>query len=349
MAVTLILEAQASGARLKPSCELLGVSTHTFHRWRKRGTDLADKRAESAKHRHHEQALTDEEKAAILCIANTRPFEHLPPHQIVAKLADQGVYIASESSFYRVLREHKQLAHRGRAAPARRTACPPALLATGPNRTWSWDITYLPSVIKGQFYRLYMIMDVWSRAIVAWEIHEEERAELAAELITKACLKHGVKRNQIHLHSDNGGPMKGASMLSTLQSLGVIPSFSRPSVSNDNPFSESLFKTLKYVPNYPKKPFESLQAARQWVHGFTHWYNEEHCHSGIKYVAPMVRHRGGDVALLSERDRVYRLAKHRHPNRWKGRATRDWSPIGLVALNPAKSIGQQPMDEKQAA
>lgn len=164
---------------------------------------------------------------------------------------------------------------RGRAQPPRKVAKPKAYRATRPNQTWSWDITFLAAsvAVVGRFYRLYMMMDIYSRKIVAWEVHERETAKHASALIRKACLAEGVREKELVLHADNGSPMKGATMLATLQNLGVIPSFSRPSVSDDNPYSESLFRTLKYTPAYPSKPFTSLGAAREWVHTFVHWYN----------------------------------------------------------------------------
>lgn len=208
-------------------------------------------------------------------------------------LADEGIYLASESSFYRVLRAADQLHRRGRARAPRKPNKPEAFKATGPRQVWSWDITFLASTVIGMFYRLYLVMDVYSRKIVGWKIHENEAAEHAATLIRKACLAEGITRHGLVLHSDNGSPMKGATMLATLQRLGVIPSFSRPSVSNDNPFSESLFGALKCTPAYSSKPFDSLEAARVWVHDFVGWYNEVHRHSGIRFVTPAQRHRGG--------------------------------------------------------
>ena len=146
-------------------------------------------------------------------------------------------------------------------------------MAYGANQVWSWDITYLPSTIKGQFVRLYRVLDVFSRLIVGWEVHWEESAENASTLIGKACLGQNISPDQLALHSDNGSPMKGATMLATLQKLGVVPSFSRPSVSDDNPYSEALFRTLKYTPAYPSKRFEDLEQARGWVQAFVTWYN----------------------------------------------------------------------------
>jgi len=222
-------------------------------------------------------------------------------------------------------------------------------VAYAPLKTWSWDITFLPTAVRGQFYRLYMVMDVYSRLIVGWEIHEDERAEHAATLITKACLRHRVRQDALVLHADNGSPMKGATMLATLQRLGIVPSFSRPAVSDDNPYSESLFRTLKYTPAYPKKPFASIEQARQWVLRFVTWYNTEHRHSGIKFVTPTQRHYGQEHVILERRRRVYEAAKQSMPERWKGRHTRDWNPVGEVWLNPPKEHVAAPKELSHAA
>jgi transposase InsO family protein len=153
--------------------------------------------------------------------------------------------------------------------------------------------------------------------------------------MTDICQREGIKSDQVTLHSDNGSPMKGATMLATLQQLGVIPSFSRPSVSNDNPYSESLFRTLKYRPEYPEKPFAGLVAARDWVQSFVHWYNTEHFHSAIKFITPEQRHAGEDREILEKRKAVYEQAKSRNPNRWSG-DIRNWNPVKEVGLNPEK-------------
>ncbi len=172
---------------------------------------------------------------------------------------------------------------------------------------------------------------------MAWEVHETETAEQAAELIQHACWAEGVSRQQLVLHADNGSPMRGATMMATLQKLGVIPPFSRPSVSDDNPYSESLFSTLKYTPVYPSKPFDSLQAAREWVQGVVRWYNETYRHSGIRFVTPAERHGGHDREILGKRETVYAAAKHRHPERWS-RHARNWNSVEEVWLNPNRKV-----------
>ena len=215
------------GARRAKACELLGISVRTLYRWNA-GTELADQRR--GPQGKPQNALSDQEKGLITAVANSPAFRDLSPAQIVPILADSGVYLASEATFYRVLREGKLLAHRGRSRP-RRHSRPASLQTQGPNQVWMWDITYLRSSVRGRFYYLYLVVDLWSRRIMGWEVHEEESAQLASELITKACWAHEVQRDQLVLHSDNGGPMKGATMLATLQWLGVVPSFSRPHVS----------------------------------------------------------------------------------------------------------------------
>ena len=201
----------------------------------------------------------------------------------------------------------------------------------------------MPTQVKGIFLYLYLVMDIFSRKVVGWQVYQNESSAQAADLMTDICLQEDIEPNQVTLHSDNGSPMKGATMLSTLQQLGVIPSFSRPSVSNDNPYSESLFRTLKYRPEYPEKAFSNLETARHWVTGFVYWYNEEHLHSEIKFVTPGQRHRGEDMEILAHRKQVYQVAQSKNPERWSG-DIRNWEPIKEVYLNPEK----QKIDEKES-
>lgn len=334
MAITLIDEAITAGARQYKACDVLGITERTLRRWRG-AESLTDKRKGAAR-KPGPQALTALEKEHILSVCNSPQHQSLPPTQIVPRLADQGIYIASESSFYRVLRAHEQVSHRGRAAAPHVPEKPQAWAATGPGQVWSWDITFLPAAVRGAFYRLYLVMDVFSRMIVGWEIHHDESSAHAALLISKACLRHRVRRDSLVLHSDNGGPMKGATMLATLQKLGVVPSFSRPSVSDDNAFSEALFRTLKYTPAYPRERFADIDQARAWVQHFVTWYNTEHRHSGIQFVTPTQRHAGLDRQILADRTAVYEAAKQANPTRWRGRAVRNWEPVHTVWLNPEK-------------
>jgi transposase InsO family protein len=279
--------------------------------------------------------LTELERQQMIKIANDPEYADLSPSKIVPMLADEGRYIASESSFYRVLKAAKQLSHRHRSKPARQIKKPRALTATAPNQLYSWDISYLPTAVRGLFFYLYLVMDIYSRKVVGWQVYEVESSALAADLMTDICQRERVAPSHVILHSDNGSPMKGASLLATLQGLGVIPSYSRPSVSNDNPYSESLFRTLKYRPEYPEHGFADLQDARTWVTGFVDWYNTQHLHSAIKLVTPQQRHSGEDKATLVNRKNVYQQAKAKNPIRWSGEI-RNWDPITEVHLNPEK-------------
>jgi len=345
--MTWIDEACAGGARLVQACAVLGISPRTLQRWREDGGVKADARQQAAQRRTPANKLSEYERQRMLAVANSEEFAPMPPSQIVPTLADRGLYIASESSFYRVLREADQLAHRGKAKAAKHRR-PTPLKATAPNQLWSWDITYLATTIKGVFFYLYLIMDVYSRKIVGWEVFETESADQAAEVFQKAYLREGIAGQILVLHSDNGAPMKGATMLATLQRLGVMPSLSRPSVSNDNPYSEALFKTLKYHPGFPDKPFDTVCEAREWVAGFEHWYDEIHRHSGLKFVTPGQRHRGEDSAVLEQRAALYETAKAQRPERWSG-SIRDWQPGNIVYLNPCKSTKKEGIHTHKAA
>jgi putative transposase len=304
----------------------MGINQKTFLRWKR---SIQDKR-KGPKTRPGNK-LKDEEVKEIVKVSTSEAYMDLSPSKIVPLLADLGKYIGSESTFYRVLKAKKLLEHRGKSK-AKRHVKPLALVATGPNQIYSWDITYMKGPIKGQFFYLYMFMDIWSRKIVGQEVHENEDMVKSSKLIKNVCLKENIKRNQLVLHSDNGGPMKGATMLATLERLGVVPSFSRPRVSDDNAYSESLFKTLKYCPEYPSKAFVSLEETKVWVDKFTNWYNKRHLHSGIKFVTPDDRHEGRDIEILEKRKKVYEDAKLKNPNRWS-RNTRNWDHIKKVYLN----------------
>jgi putative transposase len=335
--ITLVQEAMNSGARQDRACTVINLNERTLQRWQvdqSRG-DQRPERTQTPTNR-----LSTLEREHLLTVVNSDEFGSLPPSQIVPILADRGQYIASESTFYRVLKAESQLRHRGAERPAERRHKPRALCATAPNQLFSWDITYLPTPVKGIYFYLYLFMDIFSRKIVGWQIYDAESSDLAGEVVRDICVRENIAPNQVVLHSDNGSPMKGATMLATLQALGVAPSFSRPAVSNDNPYSESLFKTLKYRPAYPRQAFESLLAARRWVGVFVQWYNHEHRHSAIRFVTPAERHTGLDTMLLQKRVTVYEAAKSRHPERWSG-ATRNWQPVRVVHLNPDQHIAEK--------
>lgn len=334
----MIDEAIESGARQAEACELVGISARTYQRWHQDDEVVADKRLDNRP--PHISPLSDAVRDAILKAVNRPEFHTLTPHQIVPMLLDEGIYIASESSFYRVMREHKLLKHRAKSTPVKRLK-PKQLTASKPNQVYSWDITYLKSSVKGVFYYLYMVMDIYSRKIVGWQVHETESSELAAELMQDICLHEKIKPDQLTVHSDNGSPMKGATLRAKMDDLDIGLSFSRPHVSNDNPYSESLFKTVKYHCTFPEMPFDDLAKARKWVAAFVNYYNKQHRHSGIQFVTPEQRHNGQDIAILERRKAFINAFKLDHPERWNGRETRNLEPVGTVVLNPDNVIQLQ--------
>lgn len=334
MILAAVNEAQIAGARLRAACRVIGVSARTIQRWQ-RHPDGDDRRC-GPRHRPG-NALSTREQTQVLALLASAEYGHLSPKQLVPLLADEGRYLASESTMYRLKR---RVGLSARRPPMLRTNVPRASTvhrALRSNQVWSWDITYLPTVIRGRFLRLYLVMDVWSRRIVGWEVHDDESAERAATLIQRICAETGVDANGLVLHSDNGKPMRGSTMLATLQWLGIVPSFSRPHVCNDNPYSEALFRTLKHTPAYPRLPFVSGEAARQWVARFVSWYNTEHRHSAIRYVTPDQRHIGADVAILALRRRLYERAQRIRPERWSG-TIRNWAHVAAVVLNPEPTM-----------
>ena len=325
--VTAIEEAIGSGARLKEVCKHVGLSARTYQRWVGHATGK-DGRPDSV--HIASNALSKAEQDLAIAVCNSPGYCNMSPNVIVPVLAEKGVYIASEASIYRILKRAGMLTHRLESRPTHPRKKPEELIAFGPDEVWSWDITYIKTEIRGLFYYLYLHLDIWSKMIMGWSVEEYEDGDIAAGIFAQTCLKHGARG--VRLHSDNGSPMKSANMLSTLGWLGVIPSFSRPSVSNDNPFSESLFKTMKYRPGYPGS-FKTIEEARAWVCGFVEWYNKEHRHSAIRYVTPEERHYGRETEILNNRKEVYQEAAKRSPNRFVN-GCRDWNPIQTVTLNP---------------
>lgn len=331
MILGLLEEAVDAGARRRRAAEVFGLSARTLERWcRDAGGDDRRRGPRS----RPANALSPVERQRVLQTVNAPQYRDLSPQQIVPRLADQGTYLASESTVYRLLRQQGQLAHRQRSRPARHHR-PTEHVASGPCQVWSWDISYLKSPVRGWFFYLYLILDIWSRKIVGWAVHEEESTQRAAELFCATCQRLDLDPQGLIFHADNGSPMKGSTLLATLQALGVVPSYSRPAVRDDNPFSEALFRTVKYRPDFPDGPFESLDEARAWVEAFVAWYNREHLHSALRFVTPDDRHCGRDRAMLERRRKLYEQARGLHPERWS-RATRNWNPIERVYLNPRK-------------
>ncbi len=236
-------------------------------------------------------------------------------------LADRDLYIGSERSFSRVLHAHGQAHRRGRARPPQEPRPVPRLRATGPKQVWSWDISYLPTTVRGIWLYLYLVIDVWSRKVVAWDVAEREDPAIAADLVGRACIRERISKGRMQpliLHADNGNAMRAATLENRLEELGVLRSFSRSRVSNDNPYSEFLFRTANYRADCPRRPFASAAEACLWVESFVDWYNHRHLHSGIKFkfVTPHQRHNGRAVEICRHRAVVYEQVRLRHPRRW---------------------------------
>lgn len=330
-------EARTGGARLAPACALAGIDPRTLQRWQAADGLACGDRRPGADRPTPSHALTAAERARIIEVANEPRFAETPPARIVPALADQGTYIASEASFHRVLRTAGQMNRRGRARSPRPSRPPSTHVATRPGEVWCWDMTFLPTQVQGRWFYLYLILDLFSRKIVGFEVHETDSADHAAHLARRTALAEGVHATSAKpvLHGDNGATLKATTVFAMLAWLGITPSYSRPRVSDDNAFVEALFRTAKYHPAFPPKGFADLNAAREWAAGFVHWYNHEHHHSGIRYVTPAERHAGQDRALLAHRHALYQQARARNPRRWSGQ-TRNWVPIAAVTLNPER-------------
>jgi putative transposase len=278
----------------------------------------------------------------ILSTVNDPRFADLTPGQIIAILAEEGTYVGSESTMYRIMRQENLLNHRGRSRLPREPRHPPMLEATGIHKVLAWDITLLPGPVHGQFYYLYMVIDVWSRRILGVEVHERESGELAKHFFDRVCRDEGISSGSTAiLHSDNGAPMRSTTLAAKLLEHGIERSFSRPRVSNDNAYAESLFRTMKYHHSYPLRRFRDLLSVRTWADGFVHWYNTEHRHSGIQYVTPNQRHYGEAEGICRTRQETYEAARQKNPRRWS-RSTRDWSQPQIVKVNHPRTPQETP-------
>ena len=316
------------------ACKEAEISLRSYKRWYRSGKVQADQRP-LCRRPTPSNKLTNKERQAVLEVCQLPEYASLPPSQIVPDLLDKGIYHASESSFYRILKEAGQMNHRGRAKEPKKSTKPRSYKASKANQVWSWDITYLSTLVKGQFYYLYLFEDIYSRKIVGYEVYDKECGQLASQLLQRCMLREQCFNltSPLVVHSDNGAPMKSQTLKAKIEELGVMPSYSRPRVSNDNPFSEALFKTLKYRGNWPSAGFKSLDDARDWVDHFVGWYNHQHKHSQLNFVSPAIRHAGLDGSILEERRLILEEARKENPNRWSG-SVRNCDPIGAVMLNP---------------
>jgi len=333
--INLINEAVKSGASKKASCSMFDISIRTLQRWIQ-CPKKEDGRSINRCSIHN--ALSKDEEQKIIDVSCSPEYRDMSPNQIVPDLAGKGIYIASESTFYRVLKRKNLMTHRSRAKAPERNR-PEEISANAPNQVWTWDITYLLTNVRGVYLYLYLILDIWDRSIVGWTIQERESGKYAAYLINETCMKQGVRPGELVVHQDNGSPMVSSEYLAALSNWG-LPSYSRPGVSDDNSYSESQFKTLKYRPEFPGR-FASSKEATGYIKKYVEWYNTKHLHSGIGFVTPDQRRYGMDFAILECRKATYNKARDLHPERWS-RGIRKWGRPEIVTLNPRdrKNDGQ---------
>ncbi len=323
-----IAEAVSQGAALYKCCDVIGIHPRTYHRWCR---VTADRRKGSK--RTNKRSLSDAEKDQIVEACCSKRFQDKNPYEIVAILLEEGIYIASPWTYYRVLKERGLLVHRGNSRAPRKPYTPPELKATGPDQVYAWDITWIPSMVNGLFWYVYSVEDIWTREIVGWTIYNEESADHAIALFNSIKTRRNLKGTWIH--SDNGNPMRGATLAVMLANLGMFLSHSRPLVKNDNAYIESFFKTLKYHAAYPCR-FNSMEDARRWVADFIDWYNTEHRHSGIGYVTPQQRRQCKVEALFRKRNATLLDAFQRTPERFPKAGPKLWREKKTVYLNPSE-------------
>lgn len=326
-------EAKDLGVAEKTTCSFLGITPRTIQNWRSKG--LRDRRKGSC-HPTSRCALTDEEWDALYAVATSKRFADSTPEQIIATLAQEGTYIASVSSMYRVLRRRNALVHRSESKKPGITRESTEMIVTGPNQVWAWDVTWLKTPIRGLFLYAYTVIDLFDRTIVGWCIETYESDELSMRLFAR--ITRDMKVIPAIVHSDNGHPMRGMTLAVFLDSLFISRSYSRPRCSNDNAFIESWHKTLKYSVGYPKN-FASLEAARIWYADFVHWYNHDHQHSSLAYATPMQARTGKAEALFAERNKTIQEARKRNPLRWSTEKTRNYSlPMVKTTYRPLKAV-----------
>ena len=323
--MTALTETLARTVGVKAACRHLSVPRSRVYRARQPPR-------EPSAHPVPAPALSAAERDQVRATLNSERFADRAPRQVYAALLDEGQYLCHWRTMYRVLAAHDEVRER-RNLLTHPPYHKPELLATAPNQVWSWDITKLRGPVKWTYFYLYVLLDIYSRYVVGWMIAERESARLAQDLIETSCLRQGIVREQLTLHADNGGPMRAKSLALLLADLGVTPSHSRPYTSDDNPFSEAQFKTLKYRPDYPDR-FGSIQDARAWARPFFHWYNEEHYHTGLNLLTPASVHSGQAALIQQQRQRVMRAAYAAHPERFSQGAPVVAAPPSAVWINP---------------
>jgi putative transposase len=344
------------------ACRVLGVPRSSYYRWQRRQTPAPPPRDADPDQRDRDpvgalpdapddqgapataavppaplRALSATERAQVRAVLNSERFADCAPREVYATLLDEGTYLCSWSTMYRILRATGE-SQRRRDRPRRGAYAKPELLATGPRQLWSWDITKLKGPAPWTYFSLYVIIDVYSRYVVGWMIADRESAELAEVLIAETCAREGIAPGQLTLHADRGSAMTSKSVAQLLSDLGVNKSHARPSVSDDNPYSEAQFKTVKYHPTFPER-FGSREDAQTWARPFFAWYNHEHHHSGIGLLTPATVHHGHAPQALAARQTVLTAAYQAHPGRFvRGHPHPPTLPTA-VWINPPATYG----------
>jgi putative transposase len=319
------------------ACEALGVSRASFYRQQRPSSIEPKPRPRPTR------SLSQAEQQKVLEVLHSERFVDQSPAEVYATLLDEGIYLCSLRTMYRILAEHDEVRERRnqRRHPVYQK---PQLLATGPNQLWSWDITKLPGPGKYTYFHLYVILDVFSRYVVGWMVAHRESEILAERLIRLSCQKQQIQPQQLTLHADRGSSMRSKTVALLLSDLGITKSHSRPHVSNDNPFSEAQFKTLKYQPLFPKQ-FGSIEDSRSFCHPFFDWYNHEHHHSGIGWLTPAMLHSAQAERVVQERQQVLQAAYLAHPERFvKGLPSPPAVPTE-VWINPPLSTHQSTQED----
>lgn len=312
-------------------CDALGFSRATYYRMTRIELHPVEKKKQSSPRK-----LTPEEEDKVLLLLNSERFCDMAPGEIYATLLDESVYHCSQRTMYRILERNKQNVQRRQKEPG--SYARPELLSTEPNQLWSWDITKLKGPKKWTYYYLYKIMDVYSRVVVGWMVAYRESAELAGRLINETCRRQNIKRDQLTLHADRGSSMKSTTVGQLLADLGVTKTHSRPHVSNDNPYSESLFKTLKYRPDFPEC-FGCIEDSRNFCRDFFNWYNKEHKHSGIAWLTPEDVHYGRVEEVVSKRQVIMDEVYKKNPERFVKGPSIVKKPDNQVWINkPAEPV-----------
>lgn len=326
------------------ACQALGLPRSSFYRAREMETRL---KAAETKAAQPPRALGEAEKSTVRQLLNSERFQDLAPREVYATLLDEGQYLCHWRTMYRILEEHDEV--RERRNQLRHPNHPkPELLATGPNQVWSWDITKLLGPVKWTYYYLYVVLDIFSRYVVGWMVADREAAALARELVGQTCLKQGIQAEQLTLHADRGSPMIARSLAMLLADLGVTKTHSRPHVSDDNPYSEAQFKTLKYRPDYPER-FGCQIDARAWSRDFFDWYNHEHHHSGLGLLTPADVHYGRAEEIIHQRQQVLQAAYQKNPERFVQGPPKPPELPTEVWINPPKKSAKDTQETIVAA